>query len=79
MAPTQLKFKCITATERLKAIDNLENKNRSGHNKQMKLTKNVLGKLLTLISNQILATDIFPDVFKNPKLSLISKGVINLY
>ena len=30
-ASTQLKFKCITETETLKTIDNLENKNSSGH------------------------------------------------
>ena len=30
-ASTQLKFKCITETETLKAIDNLENKYSSGH------------------------------------------------
>ena len=42
-ASTQLKFKCITETETLKAIDNLENKNSSKHdsisNKLLKLTK----------------------------------------
>ena len=45
-ASTQLKFKCITETETLKAIDNLENKNSSGHdgisNKLLKLTKNII-------------------------------------
>ena len=30
-ASTQLKFRCITETETLKAIDNLENKNSLGH------------------------------------------------
>ena len=42
-AATRLKFKCITETETLKAIDNLENKNSSGHdgisNKLLKLNK----------------------------------------
>ena len=42
-AHTCLQFKCITETETLKAIDNLENKNSSGHdgisNKLLKLTK----------------------------------------
>ena len=45
-ASTQLKFKCITETETLKDIDNLENKNSWGHdgisNKLLKLTKNIL-------------------------------------
>ena len=44
-ASTQLKFKCITATETLKVIDNLKNKDSSGHdgisNKLLKLTKNI--------------------------------------
>ena len=30
-AATRLQFKCIIETETLKAIDNLENKNSSGH------------------------------------------------
>ena len=52
-AATRLQFKCITKTDTLKAIDNLENKNSSGHdgisNKLLKLIKNELCKSLTLI------------------------------
>ena len=40
---TRLQFKCITETETLKAINNLENKNSSEHdgisNKLLKLAK----------------------------------------
>ena len=62
-ASTQLKFKCITETETLKAIDNLENKNSSGHdgisNKLLKLTKNILSKPLTLRISQMIATGMY--------------------
>ena len=68
-ASTQLKFKCITKTKTLKVIDNLENKNSSGHdgisNKLLKLTKNTLIMPLKLIINQMIITaGIFPDSFK---------------
>ena len=68
-ATTRLQFKCITETETLKAIVNLENKNSSGHdgisNKLLKLTKNEFTKSLSLIINQMITTGIFPDLFKN--------------
>ena len=72
-AATRLQFKCITETETLKAIDNLENKNSSRHdgisNELLKLTKKELSKYLTLIINQMITTGIFPDSFKkNQKL-----------
>ena len=78
-AATRLQFKCITETETLKAIDNLENKNSSGHdgisNKLLKLTKKELSKSLTLIINQMLTTGIFPDSFKKLKITpLFKKG-----
>ena len=78
-ANTRLQFKCITETETLKAIDNLENKNSSGHdgisNKLLKLTKKELSKSLTLIINQIITTGIFPDSFKKSKITpLFKKG-----
>ena len=78
-ANTRLQFKCITETETLKAIDNLENKNSSGHdgisNKLLKLTKKELSKSLTLIINQIITTGIFPDLFKKSKITpLFKKG-----
>ena len=76
-ASTQLKFKCITETETLKAIDNLENKNSSGHdgisNKLLKLTKNILIKPLTLKINQMITTGIFTDSFKKSKIIPIFK------
>ena len=83
-ASTQLKFKCITETETLKAIDNLENKNSSGHDgishKLMKLTKNILSKPLTLIINQMITTYASSQIhLKNPNLFLFSKRVINSY
>ena len=50
--PASTQFKCITETETLKAIDNLENKNSSGHdgisNKLLKL------KLISSIPKKIL-------------------------
>ena len=78
-ANTRLQFKCITETETLKAIDNLENKNSSGHdgisNKLLKLTKKELSKSLTLIINQMITTGIFPDSFKKSKITpLFKKG-----
>ena len=77
-ASTQLKFKYITETETLKAIDNLENKSSSGHdgisNKLLKLTKNILSKPLTLIINQMITTGIFPDSFKTSKIIPIFKN-----
>ena len=70
-ASTQLKFKCITETKRLEAIDNLENKNSSRHdgisNKLLKLTKNILSKPLTLIINQMITTASSQIPLKNPK------------
>ena len=58
-------FHCITEIETMKAIDTLENKSSSGHdgisNKIVKLLKNEISKPLTVIINQMLKTDIFPD------------------
>ena len=80
-ANTRLQFKCITETETLKAIDNLENKNSSGHdgisNKLLKLTKKELSNSLTLIINQMITTGIFPDSFKKSKLLHFLKKVIS--
>ena len=62
-----------------KAIDRLENKSSSGHdgisNKLLKLVKNELKKLLTLIVNQMITTGIFPEAFKISKITpLYKKG-----
>ena len=83
-ANTRLQFKCITETETLKAIDNLENKNSSGHdgisNKLLKLTKKELSKSLTLIIKQttviIAALRSKGPRFKCGNLSSILKRVL---
>ena len=63
----------------IKAIDNLENKNSSGHdgisNTLLKTIKNDISQSLTIIINQMLTTGIFPDAFKLSKvLPLFKKG-----
>ena len=73
----RLKFTHITEEDTIKAIDNLENKNSSGHdgisNKLLKLIGHVLCKSLTLIINQMLTSGIFPDAFKTAKIIPIHK------
>ena len=73
----RLKFTHITEDDTIKAIDNLENKNSSGHdgisNKLLKLIGHVLCKPLTLIINQMLTSGIFPDAFKTAKIIPIYK------
>ena len=68
----RLKFTHITEEDTIKAIDNLENMNSSGHdgisNKLLKLIGHVLCKSLTLIINQMLTSGIFPHAFKTAKL-----------
>ena len=69
-ANTRLQFKCITETETLKAIDDLENKNSSGHdgisNKLLKLTKKELSKSLTLTLWNPRATTVDSPPFCRP-------------
>ena len=60
-------------------IDNLENKNSSGHdgisNKLLKTIKGDISQSLTIIINQMLTTGIFPDDFKLSKvIPLFKKG-----
>ena len=66
----------------VKAIDNLENKNSSGHdgisNKVLNYIKLELSNSLTLIVNQMLTTGIFPDSFKSLKLHQYFKREIPL-
>ena len=73
----RLKFTHITEEDTIKAIDNLENKNSSGHdgisNKLLKLIGHVLCKSLTLIINQMFTSGIFPDAFKTAKIIPIHK------
>ena len=80
-SPTRetLKFECITKDYTIKAIDNLENKNSSGHdgisNTLLKTIKNDISQSLTIIINQMLTTGIFPDAFKLLKvIPLFKKG-----
>ena len=53
-----LRFKCITEDYTIKVIDNLENKNSSGHdgisNKLLKSIKEDISQSLTIIINQML-------------------------
>ena len=62
-----LRFKCITEDYTIKVIDNLENKNSSGHdgisNKLLKTIKGDISQSLAIIINQMLTTGIFPDDF----------------
>ena len=80
-SPTRetLKFECITKDYTIKAIDNLENKNSSGHdgisNTLLKTIKNDISQSLTIIINQMMTTGIFPDAFKLSKvIPLFKKG-----
>ena len=74
-----LQFKCIAKDYTIKAIDNLKNKNSSGHdgisNTLLKIIKNDISQSLTIIINQMLTTGIFPDAFKLSKvIPLFKKG-----
>ena len=64
-------FNKFTEEDAIKAIDNLKNKNCSGHdgisNKLLKLIGHVLCKSVTLIINQMLRSCFFPDSFKTAK------------
>ena len=75
----RLKFRHIAEEDTMKAIDNLENKNSSGHdgisNKLLKSIRYELCKLLTLIINQMLSSGVFPEAFKKSKIiPLYKKG-----
>ena len=56
----------------MKAIDNFENKNSSGHDgissKLLKSIRYKLCKPLTLIINQMLTSGVFPEAFKKTKI-----------
>ena len=69
---TKCKFRCVTQAEILvQAIDKLENINSFGHNgisnKLLKFIKDEIMSSLTLIINQMITTDIFPDSLKKIK------------
>ena len=61
----------------MRAIDNLENKNSSGHDeisdKILKYNKYEISNSLTLINNQMMTTGIFPDALKKTKMTPIFK------
>ena len=63
-----LRFKCIAEDYTIKVIDNLENKNSSGHdgifNKLLKTNKGDISQSLTIIINQMLPTEFFSNDFK---------------
>ena len=65
------------------AIDKLENTSSFGHdgisNKLLKLLKSKLIKFLTSITNQIITTAVFPDLFKILKIiPFFKKGDFSL-
>ena len=77
----RLQFRHIAEEDTMKAIDNLENKNSSGHdsisNKLLKSIRYELCKPLTLIINQMLSSGVFPEKFKNLKLfHSIKRGIL---
>ena len=78
-----LRFKCITKDYTIKVIDNLQNKNSSGHdgisNKLLKTIEGDISQSLTIIINQMLTTRIFPNDFKLSKvIPLFKKGDFSL-
>ena len=76
----RLQFRHIAEEDTMKAIDNLENKNSSGHhgisNKLLKSIRYELCKPLTLIINQMLSSGVFhAETFKKSKIfPLYKKG-----
>ena len=68
----RLQFRHIAEEDTMKAIDNLENENRSCHdgisNKLFKSIRYELCKPLTLIINQMLSSGVFPETFKKYKI-----------
>ena len=61
----------------IKALDDFENKNSSGHNgisnKLLKSIKSCVSKSLTIIINQMITAEIFPDAFKVSKVMPVFK------
>ena len=77
----RLQFRHIAEEDTMKAIDNLENKNSSGHdgisNKLLKSIRYELCKPLTLIINQMLSSGVFPETFKKSKIiPLYKRGIL---
>ena len=72
-----MKFKLVTEEEILNIINSLDNKSSSGcdglSNTMVKSLKNELYMTLTLIINQMLHTDVYPNAFKIAKVILIFK------
>ena len=75
----RLQFRHIAEEDTMKAIDNLGNKNSSGHdgisNKLLKSIRYELCKPLTLKINQMLSSSVFSETFKKSKIiPLYKKG-----
>ena len=74
----RLQFRHIAEEDTMKAINNLENKNSSGHdgisNKLLKSIRYELCKPLTLIINQMLSSGVFPETFKKSKIIPLYKN-----
>ena len=79
----RLKFRHIAEEDTMKAIDFLENKNRSGHdgisNKLLKSIRYEQCKSLTLIINQMLSSGVFPETIRKSKIIPLYKKGILLY
>ena len=73
----RMDFKIVTEEEILNIINSLDNKSSSGcdglSNTMVKSLKNKLYMPLTLIINQMLHTDIYPNAFKIAKVIPIFK------
>ena len=71
------KFQLIDENATIKAIDYIENKSSSGHdgisNILLKHVKLEISKPLTLIINQMITTEIFPDSLKIAKNNLLAE------
>ena len=74
----RLNFRHIAEEDKMKAIDDLENKNSSGRdgisNKLLKSTRYELCKPLTLLINQMLSSGVFPEAFKKSKIIPLFKN-----
>ena len=76
-------YRAVFVFKVMTAIDNLENKNSSGHdgisNKILKFIKFEISNSLALIINQMITTGIFPESFKTSKIvPLFKKGESSL-
>ena len=68
-----LQFRCITKDYTIKAIDNLENKNSSGHDGISNTLLKIISQSLAIIINQMLTTGI--PLFKKGDSSLLGNHI----